>query len=273
MVFSLKKRIIKGYLICESPFILETPQIMSSNNLNVLSIKTTLQDADVPNRNKRIYGKKVLIEGLAAKYIVERLATKTWYGEAGHPLKPDLQRQLYTDQSNISHIVTKTWWEGNLLKGIVETANTSVGRDFKGLIEQGCKVGFSLRAIGPLTQKKGEYVEVLSPLTMYCYDEIIHPSHAVAYMDEIIAPNMASNSGLNESASVFIPFYEEQAIDYIKNESANFKLLSNQFEFGTNNITLSKDNRKIILQENEEKMVILVEDFISKELNDYMRRF
>lgn len=65
-----------------------------------------------------------------------------------HPLKPDVQRQLNTDHSNISHIITKIWWEGNKLKAIVEAAATARGADFDGLIRQGSKVGFSLRAVG-----------------------------------------------------------------------------------------------------------------------------
>ena len=161
---------IKGYLICESPSVLTVPEIVSDNNLDIVTIKTTLQESDVGNRNKRIYRKKVLDEGLQSDYIKERIKTKTWYGECGHPLKPDLQRQLYTDHSNISHIITSFWWEKNLLKGFVESANTARGKDFAGLIKQKCKVGFSLRAVGPLTKKNGDFIEVLSPLTMYCYD-------------------------------------------------------------------------------------------------------
>lgn len=65
-----------------------------------------------------------------------------------HPFNPDIKRQLYTDQSNISHIINKVWWEGNLLKGEVTAANTHQGKDFDGLIRQGSEVAFSLRAVG-----------------------------------------------------------------------------------------------------------------------------
>ena len=65
-----------------------------------------------------------------------------------HPLNPDIKRQLYIDQGNISHIVNKVWWEGNLLKGEVSAANTARGADFDGLIRQGSEVAFSLRAVG-----------------------------------------------------------------------------------------------------------------------------
>jgi hypothetical protein len=162
---------IKGYLITESYENPIQPEIVNQNKkTGSITISTSLQDADTVNRNKRVYSKQVLSNGLQSDYVQERLRTKTWYGEAGHPLKPDLQRQLYIDQSNISHIVTKVWWEGNVLKGHVESANTARGNDFKGLIEQGSKVGFSLRAVGPVVEKKGDITYVKDPLTMYCYD-------------------------------------------------------------------------------------------------------
>lgn len=159
-----------NYLICESMEFQQPEIVGKDNKTGRVVIQVTLQDADVRNRNKRIYSKKVLENGLANPYVQERLATKTWYGEAGHPLKPDVQRQVYTDQSNISHIVTKVWWEGNKLKGLVEAANTARGRDFEGLILQGSKVAFSLRAIGPVTEVKGDTTYVKDPLTMYCFD-------------------------------------------------------------------------------------------------------
>jgi len=76
---------IKGYIICESASEPELPVIVnnsSTDNKRVI-IKTTLQDADIVNRNKRIYPKDVLVEGLNSEYIKERLATKTFFGEAG----------------------------------------------------------------------------------------------------------------------------------------------------------------------------------------------
>ena len=161
---------IKGYIINESPSVMTQPEIVSESKCNRVVIKTTLQDADARNRNKRIYPKSVLDKGLHSEYVQERIRTKTFYGEAGHPLKPDIQRQLYMDQSNISHIVNSFWWEGNILKGYVEAANTERGKDFDGLVRQGCKVGFSLRAVGPITEKRGDTVTVKDPLTIFSYD-------------------------------------------------------------------------------------------------------
>jgi len=77
---------------------------------------------------------------------------------------------LYLDQSNISHRVNEFWWEGGLLKGYVEAANTHRGKDFDGLIRQGSKVAFSLRAIGPVIEQRKNHVIINDPLTIFSYD-------------------------------------------------------------------------------------------------------
>lgn len=90
--------------------------------------------------------------------------------EAGHPLSEDIKRQAYIDQSRISHIVTSIKWEGNILKGVVETAQTSAGYDMKGLIRQGSNVSFSMRALGNVVKDEGQYKRVYSPLMILTYD-------------------------------------------------------------------------------------------------------
>ena len=49
---------------------------------------------------------------------------------------------------------------------------TETGKNFDGLVRQGCKVGFSLRAVGPITEKRGDTVTVKDPLTIFSYDFI-----------------------------------------------------------------------------------------------------
>lgn len=265
---------VKGYIICESPAVMQTPQIVTSSKCNRVIIETKLQDADVLNRNKRIYPKKTLESGLNSDYVKERIATGTFFGEAGHPLKPDIQRQLYMDQSNISHRVNSFWWEGNVLKGYVEAANTARGNDFDGLVRQGCKVGFSLRAVGPITEKRGDTVIVKDPLTIFAYDWIIHPSHACAYMDKIV-----SESGsviMSESAGIMIPIIQDKAIDYIRDQSKNFKIIAESFdldETNKKNIFLSENAKEIYIKNDHDTIVVKTEDYISREITNYMRKF
>jgi hypothetical protein len=190
-----------------------------------------------------------------------------------HPLKADIQRQLYLDQSNISHRVNEFWWENNLLKGYVEAANTERGRDFDGLIRQKCKVAFSLRAIGPVVEKKSGYVIVKDPLTIFSFDWVIHPSHIPAYMDEIIVESANVGNTILESNSLFVPFFEEQALDYVKTSSKNLKIISEQLEFEINTASLSEDFKKVYLKDERGTCVVNLEDFVSREINDYLRKF
>lgn len=87
---------------------------------------------------------------------------------------------------NIAFLIEEIWWEGNLLKGKCTTANTMCGRDMKGLIEQGCRVAFSLRAQGNVhTNPVSGLVEVEDGLQILCYDFVAVPSHAQAFMEKI----------------------------------------------------------------------------------------
>jgi hypothetical protein len=79
----LQNKKIKGYIICESSTRPAEPTIVKSHGVKRVIIKTTLQEADEINRNKRLYPKSVISNGLSTEYIKERIATKTFFGEAG----------------------------------------------------------------------------------------------------------------------------------------------------------------------------------------------
>jgi len=70
-----------GYIINEhlTPVV---PRIIEKNDMFV-AFNAIIQDADNPNRNKRRYPSKVLMEGLQTPYLQERLKTKSLYGECG----------------------------------------------------------------------------------------------------------------------------------------------------------------------------------------------
>lgn len=248
---------------------MEKPTIVGTSKVNRVIVNAVLQDADVKNRNRRVYPKGTISNGLNSEYVRERISTKTFYGEAGHPLKPDIQRQLYMDQSNISHRINKFWWEGNVLRGEIEAANTARGQDFDGVIRQESKVGFSLRAVGPITEKRGDITVVKDPLTIFCYDWVIHPSHASAYMTDIISE---SGNVINESAGIFMPVYAEEAIDYIKSQSKNFKMIAECFELDSKEIFLSEDSRKVYVKNGQDTVAIFTEDYIAGEVSRYMSK-
>jgi len=89
-----------------------------------------------------------------------------------HPISKDIVRQSNIDQTRISHIMSKLWMEDLLVKATVESANTACGRDFRGLIEQGSNVAFSMRGFSKAVQENNGVIDVLGPLKIICYDWI-----------------------------------------------------------------------------------------------------
>lgn len=276
---------IQGYLISESTSF-SVPQIVrdsasevtTNNPFSGTQIKVILQDGDVVNRNKRIYPTEVIKRGLASEYVQERLKTKSWYGEAGHPLSPTLERQVYIDQSNISHIILETEWQNNILYGLVETANTARGKDMQGLIRQGSKVAFSLRAYGPVCTKKGDITYVQDPLHILTFDWVLHPSHRPAYMQSIIHEDADIFERKNIERQLlesgyFVDLKENTTAENILQESTCAKKLMEQYEFGNNSkMAISNDHKQIFIKQNERTLACNIEDALKYDLDRYFSK-
>lgn len=264
------KENIVAYLISESVSEFKSPVILTENKgIDTVTIDAILQDTEF-NRNKRLYGKDVISDGLIRGNVPELMNTGNgWPGEVGHPPNPTVQRQMTIDPDNICHRILNYRWEGDTLKGHVETLNNDKGRNMAGIIRQGMKVAFSLRALGPI-KKTPQGTIVQKPLTIICYDWVFIPSHARAYQVAIV--NDTNSNNLNESYC--IPILESSAIDYIKDKSENYRIISEFLEFENSNISLSPNNKQILLESKSgEKAVVGIESFISNEINSYFSKF
>jgi hypothetical protein len=73
----------EGFIVCEE-FTASTPSILADDNKSIV-FEATLQEADAPNRNKRIYGKDVLSEALNNPTVREKIAHKAFYGKSPCP--------------------------------------------------------------------------------------------------------------------------------------------------------------------------------------------
>ena len=263
---------------------------INKKNPNTVRFITVLQEANKPNRNGRIYPKTVLEQALNSAYVRERLETKSWFVECGHPLDASVQRQMTIDQRNIAAIIERVWWEGDLLKGELETADTAVGRDIKGLIEQGCRVAFSLRAQGNVhTNPADGMVYVDAPLQICTYDLVVNPSHAKAFMERICEETVhalykRNKAGLNaailtESEDLFMNgalFDSEHEatpdeLDYTGNYTSKFKKVSDMYIPEKDDEVVSMDNDTVILKNAKDNIMkkVLTEDYLVK---DFRRR-
>ena len=268
----MEKDKIVAYLISEA-VTQSKPIIVNGSKNDTAVIEVELQDADEFNRNKRNYAYDVLDQGLNNSRIKELISRKSWVGEAGHPMGANLQRQLSIDTDRISHRILKWWWEGHKVKGLVETMNYGHGIQMRNFIRQGLETAFSLRAIGPVKKTpRGDVVQ--SPLTIMTYDWVFIPSHSKSYQQRIISGG--SNDGVL-TESYCLPILNEQAKNYIKNESKNFKMVAECLELQNGIITFNEKMDKVIYTtskgDTKDSVHITMEDYISRELNEAFNSF
>jgi hypothetical protein len=276
----------KNFLISESAF--SANPVISKKNENTVEFIAVLQEADRPNRNGRIYPKTVLEQALQAPYVQERLKTNSFYSECGHPMDSSVQRQMTIDQTRIACLIKEFWWEGNLLKARIETANTAIGRDMKGLIEQGSKVAFSLRAQGNVHHDPMLNATVVeSPVQIATYDWVVNPSHDKAFLESIceettcglFGTNKVNNLVLAESVSLFengslVPLNEvTQPVvkDYAKNYYLKVKPLTEAYLYNKGDKLVKAEKIATVVNENVTKKVVL-EDFLLKDIRHRLAR-
>lgn len=260
-------------------------QYIEKTPLGTIRFKAVLQEADRPNRNKRIYSKEVLEQALADPYVQERIRTNTWYGEAGHPLDTSLARQTNIMHDNIAFMIKRFWWEGNLLMGECETANTARGRDMAGLIEQNSRVSFSARAQGsllPQTDMTG-ISRVAPNLKLITYDWVINPSHDQAFITSlcnetkesmfkttnVTAAELKEAVALCESGN-FIAVDTQEVIteNYVPGYRKSLRSRNEIYKLQENDILLTesiKDGVADVQNGNVMKKVVL-EDYLTQDL-------
>jgi len=147
-----------------------------------------LQEAEEPNQNKRVYPKEVLVDGL--NKISEKVQRRSFLGELDHPISTNQIRQTTVLYKEVSHIIRETMWQGNLLRGVIETTPyTSNGKTLGGLVLDRVTVGFSLRGLADV-QDNGGLQQVMAPLIMICYDSVSEPSNNKATIQEIRNENL-----------------------------------------------------------------------------------
>ena len=114
----------------------------------VYSIKGIFMQADVKNRNGRVYPKEILTNEVI-RYNKEFINNKRAFGELGHPEGPVVNLE------RVSHMINKLYPDGNNFIGEAKILDTPYGKIVKNLIDEGAKLGVSSRGMGTLVNKDG----------------------------------------------------------------------------------------------------------------------
>ena len=111
-------------------------------------IKGIFLQADIKNRNGRIYPMEVL-EKEVSRYNKKFINENRAYGELGHPEGPTVNLE------RVSHMVTELYPDGKNFIGEAKIMETPMGKIVKSLMNEGGKLGVSSRGMGSLDQKNG----------------------------------------------------------------------------------------------------------------------
>ncbi|AIX12162.1 head maturation protease [Citrobacter phage Moon] len=117
-----------------------------------LYIEGIFMQAEVVNRNKRLYPKRIL-EKAVSNYIKEQVVTKQALGELNHPPRANV------DPMQAAIIIEDMWWKGNDVYGrarIIE-GDHGPGDKLAANIRAGWIPGVSSRGLGSLTETNKGY--------------------------------------------------------------------------------------------------------------------
>ena len=95
-------------------------------------------------------------------------------GELDHPESSVVNLQ------NVSHNVTKMWWENNNLVGNVEVLGTPSGNILKELFKSGITLGISSRGMGTTREHEGKTM-VNDDFELVAFDFVSNPSTRGAF--------------------------------------------------------------------------------------------
>lgn len=158
---------------------LNKPLVETSSIDGALYIEGIFLQADVVNKNKRLYPQKVM-EKAVTKYIKEQVETKQALGELNHPARPNV------DPERAAILTEKLWWEGNNVMGrarVIEGDN-SFGDKLAANIRAGWIPGVSSRGLGSLKPSGKGYNIVQEDFVLTVgVDVVWGPSAPNAYVE------------------------------------------------------------------------------------------
>jgi len=182
-------------------------------------IKGIFMQADVKNRNGRIYPMEVLNKEVK-RYNKEYINEKRAFGELGHPDGPTVNLE------RASHMITALYPDGKNYIGEAKILGTPMGSIVKNLMDEGAKLGVSSRGMGSLDQKNGtNYVRDDFYLATAA-DIVADPSAPNAFVEGIMeGKEWIWNNGLIKEADV------SEIRDNIEENSRKKNTKANSLEF------------------------------------------
>jgi len=142
-------------------------------------IRGIFMQADIKNRNGRVYPMEVLDEEVR-KYNKNFIEQNRAFGELGHPDGPTVNLE------RVSHMITSLKPDGKNFIGEAKIMETPMGKIVKNLMDEGAKLGVSSRGMGSLKQKGGANVVSDDFYLATAADIVADPSAPNAFVEGIM---------------------------------------------------------------------------------------
>jgi len=142
-------------------------------------IEGVFMQADVKNKNGRMYGSNMLAEKVE-EYSKNFIDKNRAYGELGHPSNPSINLE------RVSHRIISLRRDGSNFVGKAQVSSTPYGNIVKGLLEDGGKLGVSSRGLGSLMKENGILKVQSDFLIVTPADIVADPSAPDAFVEGIM---------------------------------------------------------------------------------------
>ena len=161
---------------------IENIEVLTEQNANGkkdYKIKGVFMQADIKNRNGRVYPVETLAKEVA-RYTKEFINKKRAFGELGHPDAPTVNLE------RVSHMITSLKPEGKNFIGEAKVMDTPYGKIVKNLIDEGAQLGVSSRGMGSIQQSQGRNVVGKDFYLATAADIVADPSAPDAFVEGIM---------------------------------------------------------------------------------------
>jgi|TARA_R110000765_G_scaffold94848_6_gene178769 hypothetical protein len=159
-------------------------------------IKGIFMQADIKNRNGRIYPMEILSKEVK-RYNKEYINEKRAFGELGHPDGPTVNLE------RASHMITALYPDGKNYIGEAKILGTPMGEIVKNLMDEGAKLGVSSRGMGSLDSKNGANYVRNDFYLATAADIVADPSAPNAFVEGIMeGKEWIWNNGLIKEAEI-----------------------------------------------------------------------
>ena len=166
-------------LITETIEDIEVLTEATTNGGKSYKIKGVFMQADIKNRNGRVYPVETLAKEVR-RYTNEFINKKRAFGELGHPDGPTVNLE------RVSHMITSLKPEGKNFIGEAKVMDTPYGKIVKNLIDEGAQLGVSSRGMGSIQQSQGRNIVGKDFYLATAADIVADPSAPDAFVEGIM---------------------------------------------------------------------------------------